>query len=188
MVKSLSQSEVLAVIESVGCLRDKCMVLLAYRHGLRASEVTGLLLSDLRLADRQIVVRRLKGSLTNVQDLSDLPGEPLLSERRMLTRWLKERADNPSPYLFPSAKGARLSRVQFFRLFQTAARKAGLPDDRCHPHTLKHGLAIRLVESGASLAVVAQALGHRAVSSTMVYARPTDQVADRARSIAFATA
>ena len=106
------------------------MVLLAYRHALRASEVTGLLLSDVRLSDRQIVVRRLKGSLTNVQDLADLSGEPLLSERRMLARWLKERGDNASLHLFPSQKGARLSKVQFYRLFRDAARKAGLPEAR----------------------------------------------------------
>src|SRR5215471_10588299 len=82
-VKSLSQLEVSAVIESAVCLRDQCMILLAYRHGLRASEVVGLRLSDVRLEDRQVIVRRLKGSLTTVQDLADLPGEPLLSERRI---------------------------------------------------------------------------------------------------------
>jgi site-specific recombinase XerD len=187
MVKSLSQSEVTAVIESAVCLRDQCMMLLAYKHGLRASEVVGLTLADLRLADRQIVVRRLKGSLTNTQDLTDQPGEPLLSERRMLTRWLKERGDNPSPYLFPSAKGAKLSRVQFFRVFQTAARKAGLPDDRCHPHCLKHSLAIRMVESGQTLPAIMQALGHRSITSTAIYSRPTDAVADKARLAAFAS-
>ena len=48
-VKSLSQLEVSAVIESAVCLRDQCMILLAYRHGLRASEVVGLRLSDVRL-------------------------------------------------------------------------------------------------------------------------------------------
>jgi type 1 fimbriae regulatory protein FimE len=188
MVKSLSQSEVTAVIESAVCLRDQCMVLLSYKHGLRASEVVGLALADLRLADRQIVVRRLKGSLTNVQDLTDQSGEPLLSERRMLTRWLKERGDNASPYLFPSQKGAKLSRVQFFRIFQTAARKAGLPENRCHPHCLKHSLAIRMVEAGQTLPAIAQALGHRSVTSTMIYSRPTDAIADKARHIAFATA
>ena len=81
-----------------------------------------------------------------------------------------------------------MSRVQFFRVFQAAARKAGLSEDRCHPHTLKHSLAIRMVEAGQTLPAIAQALGHRSITSTMVYSRPTDAVADKARLIAFATA
>lgn len=188
MVKSLSQDEVTAVIECAVSLRDQCMFLLAYKHGMRASEIIGLRLDDLRLDDRQITIRRLKGSIRTEQALTELPGQPLLSERRMLTRWLKERGDNPSQYLFPSAKGARLSRVQFFRLFQTAARKAGLPTDRQHPHCLKHSLAIRMVEAGQSLPAIAQALGHKAISSTMTYSRPSDAIADKARLTAFATA
>ena len=185
-VKALSQDEVLAVIESAVCLRDQVMFLLSYKHGLRASETVGLKLTDLKMNDRQILIRRLKGSIQTEQALTEQPGQPLLSERRMLGRWLKDRGDNPSAYLFPSAKGARLSRVQFFRIFQTAARKAGLPEDRCHPHCLKHSLGVKMTEAGISLATVAQALGHRAISSTMVYARPSDAVADKARIATFA--
>jgi type 1 fimbriae regulatory protein FimB len=108
-VKSLTQEEVCAVMENTTCLRDKVMVMLAYKHGLRCSETIGLRLTDLRLDAGQIHVRRLKGSLTHWQDLTDLAGQPLLSERKMLNRWLRERGDNPSPFLFPSQKGARLS-------------------------------------------------------------------------------
>ncbi len=141
------------------------MILLAYRHGMRASEVCKLRLSDLDLKNGQITVRRLKGSLTNTQPLSDHPGQPLLSERRVLRAWLAERHD-ASEFVFTSQKGGRIHRSQFFRMFQSVAERAGLPADRRHPHCLKHALGFALGASNVNLTIVKQALGHKNIAST----------------------
>ena len=67
----LSPEEVLAVLKAarVRSVRDWVMVLVAYRHGLRASEVCGLKLSDANLKDQTIRVARLKGSMLTTQPL-----------------------------------------------------------------------------------------------------------------------
>lgn len=161
-------------------VRDHAMVLLAYRHGLRASEVCGLRLADVDMKDGSLAIQRLKGSMKTVQPLYAHRGQPLLDEVTTLRAWLKVRPVDGSDYLFPSQKGGRLDRTQFFRVFQSVAEGAGLPSEKRHPHVLKHSLASHLVASNVNLALVKQTLGHRSISSTMIYVGTTDAQAAEA--------
>jgi site-specific recombinase XerD len=161
-------------------VRDWAMILLAYRHGLRASEVCGLKLADVDLKSGSLSIRRLKGSLHTVQPLYQHRGQPLLDELAAIKAWLRKRADDGSDYLFTSQKGGKLSRIQFFRSFQAVAESAGLADEKRHPHVLKHSLASHLVAGNANLALIRQALGHRSISSTMAYIGTTDNQAAEA--------
>ena len=68
--------------------RDWAMIVLAYRHGMRASEVCGLEMRDLDLRNGSITIRRLKGSLMTVQPLYQHRGMPLLDEVAALRAWL----------------------------------------------------------------------------------------------------
>src|SRR6516225_7272034 len=131
--KALTPEEILKVLKVASeSKRNLAMILLAYRHGMRASEVCELRLSDLDLKNGQITIRRLKGSLTTTQPLTDHPGQPLLSEKRVLRAWLAERHD-ASDFVFTSQKGGRIHRSQFFRMFQAVGERAGLAADRQHP-------------------------------------------------------
>jgi len=161
-------------------VRDWAMILLAYRHGLRASEVCGLKLADLDLKSGSISIRRLKGSLHTVQPLYQHRGQPLLDETAAVRAWLRKRPADGSDYLFTSQKGGRLSRIQFFRNFQKVAECAGLAIEKRHPHVLKHSLASHLVAGNANLALIRQALGHRSINSTMAYVGTTDAQAAEA--------
>ena len=89
----LSPEEILAVLKAARghSVRDWAMILLAYRHGLRASEVCGLKLADIDLKSGSISVRRLKGSLSQVQPLYQHRGQPLLDEMNALRAWLRAR-------------------------------------------------------------------------------------------------
>jgi site-specific recombinase XerD len=160
--------------------RDWAMILLAYRHGLRASEVCGIKLADLDLKAGSISVRRLKGSLHTVQPVYQHRGQPLLDEAAAIRAWLRKRIADGSDYLFTSQKGGKLSRVQFFRNFQKVAEKAGLSSEKRHPHVLKHSLASHLVVGNANLALIRQALGHRSINSTMAYIGTSDAQAAEA--------
>ena len=139
--------------------RDWAMILLANRHGLRASEVCGIKLADVDLKCGSISIRRLKGSLHTIQPLYRHRGQPQLDETAALRAWLRKRPVAGSDYLFTSQKGGKLGRTQFFRNFQTVATSAGLPIEKRHPHVLKHSLASHLVAGNANLALVRQALG-----------------------------
>jgi site-specific recombinase XerD len=172
----LTPVETLAVLKVAKqrSIRDWAMILLAYRHGLRASEVCRLKLADVDQKAGSISIRRLKGSLQTVQPLYQHRGQPLLDETAAIRSWLRKRPSDGSNYLFTSQKGGRLDRTQFFRVFQTIAQIAGLPVDKRHPHVLKHSLASHLVAGNVNLALVRQALGHRSINSTMQYVGTSD--------------
>jgi type 1 fimbriae regulatory protein FimB len=181
----LTPEEVLAVLKAARSrsTRDWAMVLLAYRHGLRASEVCGLKLSDVNLKDQTIRVARLKGSLLTTQPLVAHRGQPLLDELTALRAWLKTRPADGSDFLFTSQKGGKLDRTQFFRVFRAVAESAGVPREKRHPHVLKHSLASHLVAGNVNLALIRQALGHRSITSTMQYVGTSDgQAAEAAQA------
>jgi type 1 fimbriae regulatory protein FimB len=185
-MQALTPEEILRVLKTASkSRRNHAMILLAYRHGMRASEVCNFKLSDIDLKNAEITIRRLKGSLKTVQPLADLPGQPLLSEKRVLRAWLAERKD-ASDYVFTSQKGGRLDRSAFFRVFRAVAEQAGLPPEKRHPHCLKHSLGYALVAGNVHLSIVKQALGHKNIASTARYAVPTDEQTGKAVNAALA--
>jgi type 1 fimbriae regulatory protein FimB len=114
----LTPEETLAVLRAARgrLIRDWAMILLAYRHGLRASEVCGLKLSDVDLKSGSISIRRLKGSLQTVQPLYPHRGQPLLDEMSALRAWLRERQTDGSDFLFTSQKGGKRPNAIFPRV------------------------------------------------------------------------
>ena len=189
-MQALTHGEILSVLKIAASesKRNHAMILLAFKHGLRASEVCALKTSDIDLKNGTIVIRRLKGSLKSSQDLLDLPGQPLVSEKRVLRAWLEERETyrDQSDYLFLSQKGGQMDRSAFYRVFSSIAERAGLPVGKRHPHCLKHSLGFFLVEQGISLPSIQQTLGHKSLASTGVYLKVTDAQANRDAAKAFA--
>jgi len=172
----LSPDELLKVLRVAKghSLRDWCMVLLSYRHGLRASEICGLKLADIDRKNGSISIRRLKGSLHTVQPLYQHRGQPLLDEAKALKAYLAKRPDTGSNALFVSQKGGHLDRSAWNRIFKEIAKEAGMPPEKCHCHVLKHSLANHLIKGNVNLALVKQSLGHANIQSTMKYLGVTD--------------
>lgn len=144
------------------------MILMAYSHGLRASEV--IQLERDAISDGVLTVKRLKGSLRTVQPLiSD--ENPLLDERKGLLEL--EEQSNGNQKLFP------ISRQHFWRLMQRYAKAAGIPERKRHPHVLKHTIAMQTIDS-AGIQNVRQYLGHKNISSTGAYLKVSDAEASSA--------
>jgi integrase len=185
-MQHLEPPELLSVLRAAKAkgAREWAMIVTAYKHGMRASEVCNLRVEDVDLKNGSIVVDRLKGSLRTTQAVTEHRGEPLLNEHRALREWLRERRADGSDYLFTSQKGGRLDRTQFFRLFRAIASDAGLPAEKRHPHALKHSLASHLVSANVNLALVKQQLGHKSIGSTMRYVTTSDQQASKATTSA----
>jgi len=180
----LTPDEVLAVLKVAKqrSARDHAMILLGYRHGLRASEICGLKLAQIDLRNRQIDIPRLKGSLRTCQPLSEHKGDnrSLFDEIVVLKRWLGERVEDGSGYIFLSQKGGALSRKQFFCQFRAIALAAGVAPEKAHPHSLKHSRATNLIAKGVGLMEVKTLLGHKSISSTVQYIGVSDQQASEA--------
>lgn len=144
--------------------RDYCMVSMAFLHGLRVSELTGLKVTDYDSLSKRIHIRRLKGGLST--------SHPLLPEEgEALDRWLVEReafSGHGSPWLFLSRQGNRLSRQRFYQLLREYGRRARLPLP-IHPHMLRHACGFNLAERGNDTRLIQDYLGHRNIRHTVLY-------------------
>ena len=157
--------------------RDYTMILLAYRHGLRASEICNITLDNIDLDAQNIRCERGKGSICNWQQLSK-------DEVKAVKTYLKKRPKTNSKYVFISRKGDALSRIQFYRLFKTLCEKAGMSKDKCNPHILKHSIGTHLANAGTPMQVIQSRLGHRDIKNTMVYLSIANAYVDKAFEIA----
>ena len=158
--------------------RDFCLILLAYRHGLRREEISRLTLDDVR--NGHINVQRLKGSLHTIQPLySD--SNPLLDEHKALAAWLEDRGDaDGSIFLFTSRQGSALKARQIYNVFENAAFAAGLAPGRRNPHQAKHALGSHAIRAGVSVAHLQQLLGHKDPKATLFYTHITQSEAAQA--------
>ena len=153
--------------------RDWPMILIAYRHGMRASEVCSLRLADVDMRSEAVTVRRLKGSMLTVQTLYRHKGQPLLDEVTAL-RTGSVSAMQTAQIISSYPRKAVGFTVRNSSASSVRAEEAGLPPEKCHPHALKHSLASHLVAGNVNLALVRQCLGHKAISSTMKYVGVSD--------------
>ncbi len=86
----LEPAEVLSVLRAAKAkgAREWAMIVVTYKHGMRASEVCNLQLDDIDLKNGSIIVERLKGSLRTTQAVTEHRGEPLLNELKALREWV----------------------------------------------------------------------------------------------------
>ncbi len=160
-IKFLTLDETRRLFAGITDKRDKAIFLLAYRHGLRASEIGLLRVSDLDLKRLRVMLHRLKGSLSGEHPLQ-------ADEVRTLKAWLKIR-DTDSPILFPSRRGLPISRQMLDVLMKGYGEEAAIPKDKRHFHVLKHSIATHLLDAGAELRFLQDWLGHSNIQNTVIY-------------------
>jgi integrase len=139
-------------------LRDSTMVLIAFRHGLRASELCGLQWSDVEFETGTLHLRRAKGGTTATH--------PLLGDELRALRTLKREAQ--SPFVFVSERNAPFTVSGFAKLVERAGIEAKLPF-KVHPHMLRHACGYALANRGTDTRTLQAYLGHRSIQSTVRY-------------------
>jgi len=142
-------------------VRNTLMILLAYRHGLRISELTDLRQSDLDLQAGRINCRRLKGSQQNIHPIEG-------DELRLIRRWLRQHPTPHSDYLFVSERGTPITRQSAWRILKEAGESAGLSIS-VHPHMLKHSCGYYLADKGCDTRLIQEYLGHKNIQNTVRY-------------------
>ena len=169
-IQSLSREELLAILATARAKRERdwLMILVAFAHGLRATEVVQLTRENLN--DCFLDVQRLKGSLRTVQPLIEHEND-LLNERQFLFAFALKCV--PKQRLFP------ITRQRFWQLLQEYGERAGIPEHKRHPHVLKHSIAMQMIHS-AGIENTRQYLGHKNISSTGEYVKVSDAQASAA--------
>ncbi len=142
-------------------VRDHLLVLLMYRHGLRASEAISLTRQDVDLDQSRIWISRLKNGLSVEQPVAG-------DELRAIRRWLSLR-DDTLPWLFISERKQPLTRQAVNYIVSQAGQRAKL--GHIHPHMLRHSCGFALANKGYDLRLIQDYLGHRDPRHTAHYTR-----------------
>ena len=146
--------------------RDATVILIAYRHGLRVSELVALRWDQIDLKQGTLHVNRLKNGSESVHPLR---GPELRALRRA------QRDYPSSPYVFLTERKGPLTASSVRKIVARAGRNAGIPFP-VHPHMLRHACGYKLANDGHDTRAIQQYLGHKNITHTVRY---TELAADR---------
>jgi integrase len=140
--------------------RDATMVLLAYRHGLRASELVDLRWDQIDFDSATLAVRRVKKGSPATHPVR---GDELRALRRL------QREQQPkSAFVFVSERGSPLTTAGFARMVERAGAVAGF-EFKAHPHMLRHACGFALANKGHDTRSLQAYLGHKNIQHTVRY-------------------
>ena len=142
-------------------IRNQLIILIGYRHGLRASEIADLKFSDIELEEAKLNCRRLKGSHHNIHPLMG-------DEIRLIKRWLKIHPTPNGEYIFPSERKTRITRQSIWRIIKTLGKDAKLSVPMT-THMLKHSCGYYLADKGYDTRLIQDYLGHKNIQNTVRY-------------------
>ena len=163
-------------------IRNRALIVVMWRCGLRIAEALGLKPSDVDLDAGTLRVRHGKGDKPRTVGLDDQTGQ-------LLARWLDKRQAvglNGRQLLFCTLDGAELDQSYVRHLLRRLAVKAGV-ERRIHPHGLRHAYAAGLARERVEINVIRDALGHSSLAVTDRYLRDVApmQVIDTTRARAW---
>ncbi|WP_411753379.1 tyrosine-type DNA invertase [Serratia sp. (in: enterobacteria)] len=146
-------------------VRDSCLILLAFRHGFRISELLNLRYHDLEMIEGRINIRRLKNGFSTVHPLMSDECKAIMEWNQVRAQW--KPAVDPE-IVFISQRGTQLSRGQAWRIIRQAGELAGTAT-HTHPHMLRHACGYELAERGTDTRLIQDYLGHRNIRHTVRY-------------------
>ena len=142
------------------------MIRVAYRHGLRVSELCALRWDQVDFEHGLLHVRRIKNGRPSVHPLG---GGELRALRKL------QREAMPSRYVFTTERQAPMSPAGFRKMLARTGETAAFPFP-VHPHMLRHACGYKLANDGHDTRAIQQYLGHRNITHTVRY---TELASDR---------
>jgi integrase len=139
-------------------LRDATMLLVAYRHGYRASEICDLEWSAIDFARAEMHVSRRKAGKPSTHPIR---GDELRELRKL-------RKESAGPFVFMSERGGPFTTDSFNWMVKRAGQKAKLPF-QVHAHMLRHSAGYKLAGDGHDTRSIQDYLGHRDIRHTVRY-------------------
>lgn len=167
----LTSSEVERLLGAAGTSgrhgpRDRTLLLLMFRHGLRVSEAVALRWEQIDLKAGLLHVQRMKNGVPSTHPLR---GPELRALRQLRRDWPE------SPYLFVSERGGPMTTSNVRKLIARAGEQAKLGFS-VHPHMLRHACGFKLANDGHDTRALQHYLGHKNINHTVRY---TEMAPDR---------
>jgi site-specific recombinase XerD len=165
----LTDSEVRALMDACGpytmtAVRNRALIAVLYRSGLRISEALALYPKDIDFASGAIRVLHGKGDKSRTVGIDTGAIEYVQQWLEVRQRW---NVNGCHP-IFCSRSGQRLGEGYIRRLFPSLGRMAGI-QKRVHPHGLRHTHAAQLREEGVDVGIISKQLGHVSIATTARY-------------------
>jgi len=143
--------------------RDATMILVTYRHGLRAAEVCDLQWHQIELNEGRLHVHRVKHGIPSVHPIR---GDEMRALRKL-------RREHPTDaFVFVSERGGPISPLGFHRLMERLGKTAEMPF-KVHPHMLRHACGFKLANDGQDTRAIQLYLGHKSITHTTRYTELT---------------
>jgi len=165
--RAIDPQDIKRLLAVVARVRDRAMILIMLRTGMRVGELLHTLVSEVNMKEQRIeIFEASKNRVGRVVYLSD-------DARDALKAWFRER-DPKQELLFYGLRGLPLSYTAARMMFVRCLNKAGLVSKGYSLHCLRHTFATELLNAGMSLPCLQQLLGHSSIEMTLRYARLTD--------------
>ena len=140
--------------------RDPTMILVAYRHGLRAAELVDLRWDQVDLRTATLHVRRVKQGTPSTH--------PIIGDELRALRGLQREQEPKSPFVFTSERNSPFTTAGFARIVERAGVEARL-GFKAHPHMLRHACGYALANRGHDTRALQAYLGHKNIQHTVRY-------------------
>lgn len=140
--------------------RDSTIILVAWRHGLRASELVDLRWDQIDFASATLHVRRVKRGTPSTH--------PIMGDELRALRRLQREQEPKSPFVFTSERAGPFTTAGFAKMVERAGVEANLPF-KVHPHMLRHACGFALANKGHDTRALQAYLGHKNIQHTVRY-------------------
>lgn len=164
----LTRPEMDALLAAIGggrpiAARNRALVIILWRTGLRIAEALALKPHDIDMAARTVRVLHGKGDKARTVALD-------ARTRSIIEDWLKvrDRWAKPGSPLFCTSKGTPVRATYVRPMLQRAAARAGI-ERRVHPHMFRHAYAVELMLEGVPVPMIQRLLGHSSLAVTQTY-------------------
>ena len=166
--RAIPAEDVQRLLSGITAVRDRALLLLLLRTGMRIGELLNVKVSDINLTERKILIclgeKNFQGRAVYYNE----------DAAQALQQWLEER-NTQSDYLFPGRSGpGTISYVTARSAMRRCLERAGLSDKGYSLHHLRHTFATDMLNAGMRVEVLQQILGHQEIEMTMRYAKMTD--------------
>ena len=166
--KAIPDEDIKSIFKAVTNVRDRALLMLLYRTGMRIGELLQVKVDDIILPNQTILLYVGSKNYEGREVYFSSDAEQALKD------WLRTR-DATKRYLFYGRSDKPLSYVSAWTAMRKALERAGLLDKGYSLHHLRHTFATEMINHGMRVEVLQQILGHQDIEMTMRYARLSNQ-------------